>query len=249
LKKVRKQRSQSRRARKKAVVPTVSLVGYTNAGKSSVFNVLTGAGVYAADQLFATLDPTLRRCKVSDNEHVVLADTVGFIRQLPHDLIAAFEATLQETREADLLLHVVDAHDEQRSIYVKQVNQVLAAIGAETVPQVLVYNKIDLLEQEPRIEQDLPDGIVRVWLSAKTGAGIDLLVQALATACLVEVVHAWLDLPPNAGRLRAKLFAIGAVIQEKVDEYGICHLEVKVPRRYLEELTQQVSSAECMPIN
>jgi GTP-binding protein HflX len=249
LKKVRKQRSQSRRARKKAVVPTVSLVGYTNAGKSSVFNVLTGAGVYAADQLFATLDPTLRRCKVSDNQHVVLADTVGFIRQLPHDLIAAFEATLQEIREADLLLHVVDAYDEQRSTYVKQVNQVLAAIGAETVPQVLVYNKIDLLGREPRIERDLPDGIVRVWISAKTGAGIDLLVQALATTCLVEVVHAWLDLPPNAGRLRARLFAIGAVIQEKVDEYGICHLEVKVPRRYLEELTQQVGPAECMPIN
>ncbi len=249
LKKVRKQRSQSRRARKKAVVPTISLVGYTNAGKSSVFNALTGAGVHAADQLFATLDPTLRRCKLPDNEHVVLADTVGFIRQLPHDLIAAFEATLQETREADLLLHVVDAHDERKLTYVKQVNQVLAAIGAEKVPQVIAYNKIDLLGMEPRIERDSPDGIVRVWISAKTGAGIDLLVQALAAAFLFEVVHARLDLPPNAGRLRAKLFAIGAVLQEKVDEYGICHLEVKVPRRYFEELMQQVGPAECVPLN
>src|SRR5690606_5593452 len=148
--------------------------------KSTLFNRLTGAEVYAADQLFATLDPTLRRLELPDSTTVVLADTVGFIRHLPHDLVAAFRSTLQETRDADLLLHVIDAHDEERHDRIEQVNRVLRELGAEDVPQIEVFNKIDLTGDAPRLERDADGRVTRVWLSAATGAGLDLLQEALA---------------------------------------------------------------------
>ncbi|RJQ47784.1 MAG: GTPase HflX [Gammaproteobacteria bacterium] len=181
LHKVQQQRAQGRKRRSKAALPTVSLVGYTNAGKSTLFNVLTGARVYAADQLFATLDPTLRRVELPGAASVILADTVGFIRDLPHDLVAAFRATLEETRLACLLLHVVDAGDPRHRERSEQVNQVLQEIGAQDIPQIEVYNKIDLLENgAPRLERHHDGSVKRIWLSAATGVGLDLLRLALA---------------------------------------------------------------------
>lgn len=239
LERVNRQRDQGRQARRKAEMPTVSLVGYTNAGKSTLFNRLTGAQVYSADQLFATLDPTLRKLDLPDNQSVVLADTVGFIRHLPHDLVAAFRATLQETLEADLLLHVIDGHDERLEDNRAQVNDVLAEIGAREVPQIEVFNKVDLLEREAGIDYDAEGNIRRVWLSAQTGEGVDEFLEALARHFRAEQVHGWLALDPAEGRLRARLFELGAVQQETVDEQGAWHLEIQLPRKDFERVCKQ----------
>jgi GTP-binding protein HflX len=196
LEKVRRQREQGRRARSRAELPTLSLVGYTNAGKSTLFNTLTGAQAYAADQLFATLDPTLRRIELSGVGALVLADTVGFIRHLPHDLVAAFRATLEETCKADLLLHVVDAQDRDKQAHIAQVNEVLREIGADSIPQIQVFNKIDLTEVEPRLERDEHGEPDRVWVSAVTGAGLELLTEALTERFHGTQVHGWLQLSP-----------------------------------------------------
>lgn len=179
LLKVRHQREVQRRARARARLLAVSLVGYTNAGKSTLFNRLTRAGAYAADQLFATLDTTTRRVHTGGSAPVVVSDTVGFIRRLPHSLIAAFRATLEETAHADLLLHVVDASSADRDAQIDAVNLVLAEIGADAIPQVLVYNKIDRTHAQPRAERDEYGRICRVWISAATGEGLDLLGLAL----------------------------------------------------------------------
>lgn len=197
LDKVAKQREQGRRARNRNEVPTVSLVGYTNAGKSTLFNQLTDASVYAADQLFATLDPTLRKLVIQDVGDVILADTVGFIRHLPHDLVAAFKATLQETREADLLLHVVDCADEQMQENIESVQRVLAEIEADDRPQLMICNKIDKLGDRPAgLERDEAGRPVRVWLSAQTGEGSEYLFQALTELLAGSMVHHTLQLPP-----------------------------------------------------
>ena len=215
LEKVQRQREQGRRKRKRNAVPTVSLVGYTNAGKSTLFNRITQASVYAADQLFATLDPTLRRVNLPNNAPVVLADTVGFIRHLPHDLVAAFRSTLQETQEADLLLHVIDASSDERQDHIEQVNEVLKEIEAQDVPQILVMNKIDLIEgTEPRIDCDTEGQIIRVWCSAHTGAGMDELLQAVQSVLKFDQVRYVLQLPPAAGRVHALLHAHGGIIEE-----------------------------------
>lgn len=180
LDKVRSQREQGRRSRQRGGVPVVSLVGYTNMGKSTLFNRVTSAEVYADDRLFATLDPTLRRVKLHDTEMLVLADTVGFIRQLPHDLVESFSSTLEETRDAALLLHIVDVAASDRDDLIHHVNEVLAQIEADDVPQLIVYNKIDKLDDiPPRIERNADGQIERIWLSAQTGEGLDLLRQAL----------------------------------------------------------------------
>jgi len=180
LDKVRSQRDQGRRSRQRGGVPVVSLVGYTNMGKSTLFNKVTSAEVYADDRLFATLDPTLRRVKLHDTEMLVLADTVGFIRELPHDLVESFSSTLEETRDAALLLHVVDCAASDRDDLIHHVNEVLAQIEADEVPQLIVYNKIDKLEDmAPRLERNADGQIERIWLSAQTGEGLDLLRQAL----------------------------------------------------------------------
>lgn len=237
LEKVQNQRGQSRRARHKAEVPTVSLVGYTNAGKSTLFNRITESTVYAADQLFATLDPTLRRLELPHGGHVILADTVGFIRHLPHDLVAAFRSTLEETRQADLLLHVVDAHNENGAEQIGQVNEVLKEIGADDVRQIMVFNKVDLLEgRQPRIDRDEQGRVQRVWLSAVTSEGIDLLLSALEEECRPDQIHEWIRVPAANGRLRAKLFSLGTVLRECVEESGDLLFEVEMARKDLENL-------------
>lgn len=180
LDKVRSQREQGRRSRQRGGVPVISLVGYTNMGKSTLFNKVTSADVYADDRLFATLDPTLRRIRLHDTETLILADTVGFIRQLPHDLVESFSSTLEETRDAALLLHIVDCGAEDRDDLIHHVNDVLTQIKADEVPQLIVYNKIDQVDgMRPRLERNAEGEISRIWLSAKTGEGLDLLRQAL----------------------------------------------------------------------
>ncbi len=237
LDRVSNQRGQGRRARARAEISTVSLVGYTNAGKSTLFNRLTESKVYAADQLFATLDPTLRRLELPDAGPVILADTVGFIRHLPHDLVAAFRSTLEETREAGLLLHIIDAANENYRANIEQVNAVLKEIGAEKVPQIEVFNKVDLMPgQGPRVERDEHGRVVRVWLSAASGEGVDLLLAALAEYQRTDVVTECLRIPAGDGRLRARLFALGKVLHERVDESGDLLLEVRLERKDLENL-------------
>jgi GTP-binding protein HflX len=229
LEKLRQQRDTGRSARADIPMPSVALVGYTNAGKSTLFNALTGAEAYVANQLFATLDPTVRRLTLPGGTVIVAADTVGFIRELPHELVAAFRSTLQEARSAHLLLHVIDASDARRGEYTAQVNAVLAEIGAGELPQLLVYNKIDRLELEPRIERD-DEGIARqVWISAAQGLGLDLLARAIGERLQVAARRYWLRLPPQAGALRARLYAAGVVRSELPGESGEMLVQVEVP--------------------
>ncbi|MCA0937739.1 GTPase HflX [Vibrio alginolyticus] len=230
LEKVAKQREQGRRARNRAEIPTISLVGYTNAGKSTLFNRITEAGVYAADQLFATLDPTLRKIELADVGPAILADTVGFIRHLPHDLVAAFKATLQETQEADILLHVVDASDERFRENIQAVHEVLEEIDAHEVPSLVVMNKIDNLEsQNPRIERD-EEGVPRaVWVSAMEGVGIDLLFEALTERLASQMVEHKLCIPPQyQGRFRSTFFQMKCIQSEEYDQEGNLLIDLRM---------------------
>ena len=219
LDKVEVQHTQMRRARVRSELPRVALVGYTNAGKSTLFNAMAGADAYVADQLFATLDPTVRRIGLPGG-NIVVADTVGFVRDLPHELVAAFRSTLSEAREADLLLHVIDAADPLREERIAQVDAVLEEIGVGDIPQLLVYNKIDRVEGAlPR--HDATDGSrERVWISARDNSGLDLLRDALGAKLGLRRIQGDLRLPPAAGRLRARLHALGAVRAESHDEHG-----------------------------
>lgn len=227
LETVRSRRAQNRQARTRSNIPTVSIVGYTNAGKSTLFNALTGDQAFASSQLFATLDTTIRRLSLPTGEPVLLADTVGFIRDLPHDLVAAFRATLEEAREADLLLHVIDSADPERIARIQQVRDVLTEIGADDVPFLQVFNKIDLREGElPRIERDEQGRPARIFVSARENRGLDMLRQAIAELLRPDAAERLLVLPPRAARLRARLFALRAIREEKLDEAGNCHLKV-----------------------
>ncbi|NRA53668.1 MAG: GTPase HflX [Gammaproteobacteria bacterium] len=232
LAKVSKQRDQGRRARSRAEVPTVSLVGYTNAGKSTLFNQITNANVYVADQLFATLDPTLRKIDIADVGEVILADTVGFIRHLPHDLVAAFQATLQETQQANLLLHVIDVADPRKTDNIEQVTQVLEHIEADDIPQLMVCNKLDSLEGDlaPRIDRDDEGKPTHVWLSARTGDGCELLTQALTELLSGQIVTHQLSLPLHAqGRVKGLLYKFECVQTEQYDELGNTLVTIRLP--------------------
>lgn len=240
LEKVRQTRQQGRAARQKAAIPTISLVGYTNAGKSTLFNRLTESDVYVADQLFATLDPTLRRVDIESIGTVVLADTVGFIRYLPHQLVKAFRATLEETLEADLLLHVVDTVSEDREIQINAVNEVLAEIGNKT-PVLMVYNKIDCLENhEPRIVLNDEGMPAEVWLSARDGMGMAELKTALAQLLVGDIRTYHLQLQPQYAKLRAQLFALNAVKAEVIQEDGGFALTVRLSEDELASVLRRV---------
>jgi GTP-binding protein HflX len=230
LEKVRQQREESRKGRRRAELPTISLVGYTNAGKSTLFNRLCEQqAAYAADQLFATLDPTLRRIELPSQEPIIIADTVGFIRHLPHDLVESFRSTLTETREADLLLHVIDAGDEERQLKIDQVNDVLLEIGADKVPQIEIYNKIDTVDDlAPHLNLAVAGGRERIYLSAVTGEGIDLLLTRLSERFVPSCQRISLSLPPHAGKLRAKLFSVAEVLNEEIDEQGNILLQAEI---------------------
>jgi len=235
LARVGRQRDQGRALRQRSAVPTVALVGYTNAGKSTLFNALTGAGAYAADQLFATLDPTARRLDLGTMD-VVMIDTVGFVRDLPHELVAAFRATLEETRQADLLLHVIDAADEETELQIAAVDEVLEQIGAADVPRLQVFNKIDLTGWTADVQRDSGGTCVAVRASARTGAGIDLLRDAIRQHFQGHDISRWLHLRHGEGRMRARLHAAGAVRAERSDESG-WWLEVEGPAARLASLT------------
>ena len=241
LDKVRSQRDQSRRARQRSDVPTVAIVGYTNAGKSTLFNALTQAEVYAADQLFATLDPTLRRLDIDDVGEIVLADTVGFIRHLPHKLVEAFRATLQEAAEAQLLMHVIDCASPEREGNIEQVETVLSEIQADELPELRVYNKIDLLETAtPRIDRNEDGTPVAVWLSAQERLGFDLLRQAISELLGEELFEGNLTLPPADARLRAILYESGGVQSEEYTDNGESLLHI---RMQLQDFKRALSKA------
>jgi len=229
LNKVRKQRSQGRQARKKNNLSQVSIVGYTNAGKSSLFNTITGETVYAADQLFATLDPTIRRIDLPIIGGTILSDTVGFIRDLPHDLIEAFKATLEETLDADLLLHVIDISDESWREKQRQVEKVLSDIGALNVPILEVYNKIDMLDDvKSSVSKDCLGQITGVFASAKCSLGLGLITDAIAARLTQDLISGDIVLAADQGKIRANLYAIGAIDKEINDDDGRFILTVSI---------------------
>ena len=231
LEHVKKHRELLREGRKKDRVMTAAIVGYTNAGKSTLFNFITQANVYAADQLFATLDPTLRRLQIQDVGTAILADTVGFVRQLPHDLVSAFKSTLQETVEASLLLHVIDAADARKIENIEAVNLVLEEIKADKVPALLVYNKIDLLENvAPHIEYDDENKPVAVYLSAHSGEGLDLLLEAIKVRLKNEILSFTLTLLPQEGKIRHALYQLDSIRHEQISDEGEFILNVQIDK-------------------
>ncbi|MGI9290158.1 MAG: GTPase HflX, partial [Gammaproteobacteria bacterium] len=236
LERLAKRRELSRQRRRKRDVPTISLVGYTNAGKSTLFNLLCNASVDAVDQLFATLDPTLRRLEIPDRGEVVLADTVGFIRDLPHELIAAFKSTLEETRDARLLLHVIDCADPAHLERIEQVNRVLKEVGADSLPVIHVYNKADILNVPPRIDRAETGMPMRVWVSAMNGTGVKLLLAAIAEYLFQDRVRGVVRLEVSQARLRSLIYESGHILAEKLLDEGGWEIDVEFERRDFEQL-------------
>jgi GTP-binding protein HflX len=244
LDKVRSQRSQSRKAREKAEIPSIALVGYTNAGKSTLFNWLTESDIFAEDLLFATLDPTLRKISIPSFGPAVLVDTVGFIRNLPHHLVDAFRATLEETEKADLLLHVVDLASDHREEDMGQVEQVLSELDVENTPRLLVYNKIDLLERAPRIDFDETGKPWRVWLTARKGQGREELYSAIASLLSEDRVSCEISIQPDLGQLRALLYEQSAVIGERIGEDGMSRLTINIGKKDWQQILRKVEREE-----
>ncbi len=238
LARLTRRRGLARQQRLKREIPTVSLVGYTNAGKSTLFNRLTDAKVYVADQLFATLDPTMRRVQLPVGGVFVLADTVGFVRDLPHELIAAFQSTLEETADADLILHVVDCADPARRERIEDVDEVLMQISANERPVIQVYNKTDILGVLPRVDRAEDGGPARVWLSATTGQGIDILLDVITDALHRDIISGTVRLGVSQARLRALLYERATVVDERIMKDGSWELDVEIDRRGYQELSK-----------
>jgi GTP-binding protein HflX len=239
LGRVSRQRRTAGQKRRKEEVPTVSLVGYTNAGKSTLFNLLTQAGVLVADQLFATLDPTLRRVTLPDGTAIVLADTVGFIRDLPHELVAAFRSTLEETRHSRLLLHVIDSSDPAHEERIDDVVKVLEEIGADHLPRVQVYNKADILGVPPRVDRAETGMATRVWLSSRTGLGVDALLGVIAEYLHVALLKCTVEVSPAEARVRARLYEMGAVTAERPRDDGGWELDLELDQRGFDDINRR----------
>ena len=237
LDKVHKQRDLGRKSRVKNELPMLALAGYTNAGKSTLFNTLTDAKVFAHDQLFATLDSTIRRVILPASGEAVIADTVGFIQNLPHDLVDAFKSTLEETKRSNVLLHIVDAADEYNIEKISQVDEIIEEIGAGKIPTILVMNKIDCLDNfTPRLDRDESGRVYRVWISSQTGEGINLLYQALAEQLSGMMTRAKIELNVKSAHIRSQIYDIGYIHNEKVDDFGQWILEINVTHHYLSKL-------------
>ncbi len=249
LEKLDTQRAQGRRARKRNHMPVISLVGYTNAGKSTLFNRISGAEIYAADQLFATLDPTLRKIDNPHGRPFILADTVGFIQNLPHDLVAAFQSTLEEVREADLLLHVIDSADPEHAMRVQQVQQVIEEIDAASVPQILVYNKIDLTGQEATTTAGEGDAPSRAWVSAVADQGIEGLIRLISQLIDDDSRPYALRIGPDKGQLRARLYEWGVIQHETVADDGCWHVQAVLNARELSHACQLLGEESCQPMD
>ena len=237
LSKVHKQHDLGRKSRVKNQLPMISLAGYTNAGKSTLFNLLTKAQVYADDKLFATLDSTIRRVMLPASGEAVIADTVGFIQDLPHELIEAFKSTLEETRQANVLLHVVDASDPNSRDKIEQVEEIIEQIDAEEIPRIIVMNKIDGINDfQPRIDKDNEGNIYRVWISAHTGEGINLLYEALSQSLSGMMTFASIQLDVQSAYIRSEIHRVGFITKEIMNEFGQWLLEINVTSHYLARL-------------
>jgi GTP-binding protein HflX len=228
LETIKQQRETGRQQRAEIPIPSLALVGYTNAGKSTLFRALTGADAYIADQLFATLDPTVRSIVLPGNTKVVVADTVGFIRELPHELVAAFQSTLTEAREATLLLHVVDVSDPRREEHIDEVNRVLTDIGAGDLPQILLFNKIDRIDSPAHADRDENGRVSHVWLSAAKAQGLDLLRDAVAERLARVARRATLRVPVSGGEIRARLYAANLVLAERIADDGAFEIDTEL---------------------
>ena len=239
LNQVDKRRGMNRQNRLKAGIPTVAIVGYTNAGKSTLFNKLTGAKEFVKDQLFATLDPVMRRLDLKEGGPIILSDTVGFIKELPHELVAAFKATLQEAKEADLILHVIDASDKNRLQRIRQVNNVLKQLDADKVPQIRVYNKIDKLEFKSNKIRLGHQSLKAVWLSALTGEGLNSILNAISDFISKNVILGCIELTNKQGRQRAKLFEMGAVREENILKDGSWELLLKIKKQDIQRFLKK----------
>ena len=242
LDRVRTRRKQGRKSRLKSFLPTVAIIGYTNAGKSTLFNRLTNSKVYAADKLFATLDPTLRKLQLKKFGTVVLGDTVGFVRDLPHQLVDAFKATLEEVVSADLLIHVIDASAENYNDNISEVESILTEIGACSLPKIEVFNKADIVGLPYRLERDISGMPSRVWLSSRNGGGIDILLNSLVEKLSSKIVRRTLTIGLDKGRLRSTLHHIGVVKSEEFNADGSATLSIELPIEQWNRLVGRTSS-------
>ncbi|MCL4168978.1 UNVERIFIED_CONTAM: hypothetical protein GTU68_020244 [Idotea baltica] len=238
LDKVMRQREQGRKQRKKSGTKMLALVGYTNAGKSTLFNLLTNAGVYAEDQLFATLDPTVRQFTGLAGSQAVISDTVGFVRDLPHELVAAFRATLQEALDADLLLHVIDDSNSEHRDHMAEVYKVLGELNIDDIPVIEIYNKIDQSGAQKMLQLDAAETVDKVWLSAHKNIGIDLLLKAIEERLHRTHLNIKFELPMNQARLRAQLYELEAIRAEQIGDSGQWQIEVELPLEKWQQLAK-----------